>query len=188
MSAASDIETWKPITGFIGVYEVSDYGRVRSLDKVVYQAKTARYPNGRRVVRKGKILKPARRPNGYLFIGLYDDYQRTLISIHKLVMDAFIGPMPCGMERCHNDGNRQNNRLSNLRYDTSAGNHADRRDHGTLPFGSAIPWAKLDEDSVRFIRSACACGQKQKDLAKQFGVHPSVISAAVTRRKWAHVD
>lgn len=49
-------------------------------------------------------------------------------------------------------------------------------------------WAKLDEDSVRFIRSACASGQKQKDLAVQFGVHPSVISAAVTRRKWAHVE
>lgn len=187
MTSAAEVEVWKPITGFEGLYEVSDLGRVRSIERVV-ERNGPRYPNGSRFVRKSRVLKPGKRPKGYLFVGLYNGDRKTLISIHKLVMDEFIGPMPEGMERCHNDGNPQNNRLSNLRYDTSKGNHADRRAHGRLPFGSNISWAKLDEDAVRFIRSACAAGQKQKDIAKQFGVHPSVISAAVTRRKWAHVD
>jgi hypothetical protein len=186
--AGNYAETWKPVVGFEGLYEVSDAGRVRSLDKAVQVRPSKRYPNVRDFVRKGKILKLATRPNGYLFVGLYNGEKRDLISVHKLVMDAFIGPIPEGMERCHNDGNRKNNRLSNLRYDTSAGNHADRRVHGTLPSGSEIPWAKLDEDSVRFIRAAYARGEKQIDLARQFGVTPSTISAAATRRKWAHVD
>jgi hypothetical protein len=188
MIVAEDKEIWKSVGNFEGLYEISSEGRVRSLDRIVDEAKTDRYQDGRCFVRKGKLLKPAMRPNGYLFIGLYSDGHRSLISIHKLVMDAFVGPVPDGMERCHNDGNAQNNRLSNLRYDTSIGNHADRMEHGTLPFGSRISWAKLDEEAVILIRSACANGQKQKDLAKQFGVHPSIISAAVTRRKWAHVQ
>lgn len=183
----AETEVWKDIEGYVGVYQVSSFGRVRTLDKAFYAKPTARYPNGRHLVRKGKLLKLSKRPAGYLFVGLYNADGQRFVSVHKLVMDAFIGPLPDSMERCHNDGEPRNNRLSNLRYDTSKGNHADRKTHGRLPFGSKISWAKLDEESVVFIRSACERGEKQKDLAKQFGVHPSIISAAVTRRNWAHV-
>ena len=108
-------ETWNPIEGYPR-YEVSDFGRVRSLDYPVHY----RRENGAEWSRieRGRVLKPRRLPNGYLRVCLGADYEDY---IHRLVLLAFVGPCPEGMQCAHDDGDRGNNRLSNLASAFEAG-------------------------------------------------------------------
>jgi hypothetical protein len=119
-------EQWLPIEGFDG-YEVSNFGRVRSVDRLV------KYANGRDCRRRGQVLKPAVVGSGYLQVSLGSNACRR---IHILVAEAFIGPRPNGMVVCHNDGERMNNSVANLRYDTPSANIVDQVKHGTHALGS----------------------------------------------------
>ena len=122
-------EQWKPVVGYEGLYEVSDHGRVRSLDKEV---KSAVCRKGSRI-RRGKILQPVRTPKGYLTAALYRNGKasRKRQYVHRLVLEAFTGPCPEGMECRHIDGDSQNNNHSNLQWSTHKENCQDKIDHGT---------------------------------------------------------
>lgn len=111
-------ETWLPVVGFEGFYEVSDQGRVRSLDRVVDTARGPRKYSGR-------ILKLTVKNNGYLSCALWVCQVAKHVSVHTLALESFVGPRPAGMEGCHNDGDRTNARLSNLRWDTHSENVYD---------------------------------------------------------------
>jgi hypothetical protein len=111
-------ERWLPVPGYDGMYDVSDRGRVRSW-----------YPwRGNSVPR---ILAP--QLNNYL----YDSFSLCLNGVnvrrkaHHLVLLAFVGPRPEGMETRHLDGNPRNNSLSNLAYGTHTENMQDKIRHGT---------------------------------------------------------
>lgn len=101
------------------------------------------------------------------------------IRVHNLVLCAFIGPRPEGMEARHLDGNPLNSALSNLCWGTPIENTADKRRYGR--------WGtKLTEDDVQAIRElASSC--RQMDLATVFQVSHGTISAIITRRTWRHV-
>ena len=117
-------ESWRPIPGFEGLYEVSDQGQVKSLDR-------ERPNKGGGTARiKGRLLKAVTNKDGYKQVDLYKNGKRRMSCVHELVCLAFHGPKPEGMEVCHNDGNRANNRLENLRYDTRSANGYDRVKHG----------------------------------------------------------
>lgn len=116
-------ETWKPVVGYEGAYEVSDLGNVRSLARMDRR--------GRRV--KARTLASGIAGNGYLLVSLWRDGRGESRMVHQLVAAAFLGPRPEGMDICHADGNRTNPAAANLRYDTRAANLADARAHGTLP-------------------------------------------------------
>lgn len=111
------IERWLPVVGYEGIYEVSSFGRVRSLDR----ADAA----GRR--RFGRILSPGS-SNGYLYVQLCRDRTQKLFRIHTLVAAAFIGKCPDGFTVNHIDGVKTNNRDTNLEYLTPGDNvrHAVR--------------------------------------------------------------
>ena len=115
-------ETWKPIPSFPG-YEASDHGRVRSF--------WAQGPNkGRRggwhiSDTPSRIMAPQYHRLGYPRVNLGKNGKPHKLEVSRLVLLAFIGPCPNGMEVCHNDGNPSNNRLDNLRYDTHSGNMID---------------------------------------------------------------
>jgi hypothetical protein len=114
-------ETWRPVPGYEGLYEVSDLGRVRSLRRMT-----------RRGWRGGKILKPTPRDRyGHTVVGLSANGIKTVRQVHQIVAEAFIGPPPGGMEACHGDGNGGNNALANLRYGTRRENILDEVRHGT---------------------------------------------------------
>lgn len=120
------IERWKPVNGYEGIYEVSDHGRVRSIDR------TVTYSNGQVHRYKGKILRtPLMQQTGYPFVSLHIQGERQVRTVHSLVAETFIGTRPEGMEVCHNDGDRTNNHLDNLRYGTSSDNNLDQLRHGT---------------------------------------------------------
>lgn len=106
------MEIWREVPEYEGVYEVSNLGRVRRVE-------TQR-------VLKGKTLR-----NGYREVTLSREGNPRFFLIHRLVMLAFKGAPPEKHEVCHNDGNKENNRLDNLRYDTHSNNAKDRIKHGT---------------------------------------------------------
>lgn len=127
----TELEIWRPIRNWSGFYEVSNLGRVRSLDRIV--------PNGRGGGKfvPGRIMKPYRdRPKySHMIIQLSRGGRSKTGAefplVHKLVLEAFVGPRPPGMEACHNNGDGCDNRLSNLRWDTHRANMADQFEHGT---------------------------------------------------------
>lgn len=112
-------EHWLPVSGWEGLYEVSDQGRVRSLPR---PTKTG--------VRGGRVLTPGRGPDGRTVIGLCNGGKQLSRHIYVLVARAFLGPCPPGMVVCHGPGGNGDDRLANIRYDTHSGNRLDaiRRD------------------------------------------------------------
>lgn len=117
-------ERWLPIPGFLGWYEVSDLGRVRSVQRHVPGS------DGRRTLLPGRLLQPGLDSSGHPRLPLSLPGSRKNYRVHRLVMLAFVGPCPEGMEVCHGPGGHADNRLSNLRYDTRSENQKDRVRHG----------------------------------------------------------
>lgn len=114
-------ERWVAVAGYEGMYEISDAGRVRSLDRLDAQGNNI----------SGRILRPDRRPSGHLRVTLCRESTTRRFWVHRLVLETFVAPMPAGTEACHNDGNPANNTPGNLRWDTKSANARDRRRHGT---------------------------------------------------------
>lgn len=114
-------EKWLPIPGYEGIYEVSDLGRVRSLDRI----------NAKNAFQKGKPKKPTVGSHGYLLVYLYKFGKGTTRSVHSLVLETFKGPAPKGYQGCHWNGDRADARLENLRWATPSENEYDKQRHGT---------------------------------------------------------
>jgi NUMOD4 motif/HNH endonuclease len=177
-------ETWMPVISWKGFYEVSDLGRVRSLDReVLRQGSWYRGPQIMRT--KGKILAPSFDTFGYPMVKLKlkAEGRVELHRIHSLVMEAFVGPRPEGLVVAHNDGVPANPHLKNLRYDTPAGNVADKKQHGTHTCGEVHSRAKLTQAEVEEIRSIV--GVPQSKIAARFGITQPHVSALRTGRRWA---
>lgn len=117
------LERWRDIIYYVGLYQVSDLGRVSSLDRVVTG------PWGPCKL-KGRILRPAL-SSSHLVVALYKDGIPTTKRVHQLVAQAWIGPCPDGMEVCHGPNGKLDNSVSNLRYDTRSNNALDCRRDGT---------------------------------------------------------
>lgn len=120
------MESWLSVPGYEGFYEVSDFGRVRSL------------PRKTRNGCPGRILKPGL-SSGHLTVALSIDRQKKSFLVHRLVVLAFIGPPPSPeYEVCHNDGDPLNNTLDNLRWGTRSDNLLDSVRHGTHVWASRV--------------------------------------------------
>lgn len=80
--------------------------------------------------RKPLILRPGKMVGGYLFVNLYQAAKvKTPVTVHRLVLEAFVGPRPDGMECRHLDGDPANNRLANLAWGSPVENASDRKRH-----------------------------------------------------------
>lgn len=183
-------EEWRPIAGYSG-YEVSSLGRVRGLAR----ADAA----GNRI--KGCILTPRRHSGGYLRVTLCDGKSHDFF-IHRLVLQTFVGPCPPEKQGCHNDGNRQNNALSNLRWGTRIENMADKKLHGTEQLGAKhwmvrkphwvrrgekVPTSVLTVTDVERIRDLRINGCTCKSIAQWIGSTRENISVIDRRITWRHV-
>lgn len=119
-------ERWLPVVGYEGLYEVSDHGNVRSLDRWTTG------PSGKCRRRYGKAMKINLKRGHYPMVQLCNNGTVRGKSVHRLVASAFIG-VPENAEElhvCHYDGDRENNHVSNLRWDTAAANYLDQIRHG----------------------------------------------------------
>jgi hypothetical protein len=164
-------ERWLAVPGF-PQYDVSDQGRIRRRLRNVINL-------GRVKVRKLKQHKA-----GYPMVDLYEGGRARWCLVHRLVLEAFVGPCPPGHEACHNNGDPSDNRLSNLRWDTKKANQHDRRRHGTHLEGEAHPMNKLSAEQVLDIRRASQAGASSSALAEGYGVHAAHIRSIVRGRSW----
>lgn len=172
------VEAWEDIPGFSS-YQVSNMGRVRSLTR------TKRYvrKNGtvyRRSI-QGRIISTGNL-NGYRNLTLVSDRgQKTPMLLHRLVLKTFVGGCPDGMQGCHNNGDRSDNRLENLRWDTITNNHSDKIKHGTALLGSRNHQAKLTAEKARKIRVS---NQSIPELMKSYNMSRGAIRAIKEGRTW----
>lgn len=114
-------EQWRPVVGYGGFYEVSDRGRVRSVDRRVQ----SNLPGKTRFA-KGQILTPnPLAKTGHLLVRLNRQGTCRDRLVHHLVLEAFVGPCPPGLEGCHRNDISSDNRLANLRWDTRSANQLD---------------------------------------------------------------
>jgi hypothetical protein len=121
---------------------------------------------------------------GYKRVCLYDEGVQRICWVHRLVLEAFVGSRPTGMETRHLDGDRANNRLENLVWGTKAENEQDRKNHGHVLKGEKNGASKLTEDSVREIRRLRATGKSSYAVAKIFGVSRTMVQLIVRGDKW----
>lgn len=118
-------ENWRPIVGYEGLYEVSDHGQVRRLDRVITVG-------DRQVLWRGRILKQhSHGRKGHVSVQLWRDGESKRRTVHILVAEAFIGARPPGMQIRHLNGNAADCRLTNLAYGTQSENVQDSVRHGT---------------------------------------------------------
>jgi hypothetical protein len=172
-------EKWKDISGYEGVYQVSDKGRVKALSKKVTD------PNGRVRCYKEKILKqhPTNK-YGHMKIGLYDGTGRKgrkEFLVHRLVLISFVGEPEEGQESLHKDGNPKNNTLDNLRWGTSKENSQDSINHGTLANGIKLPQSVLTEEKVLSIL------KDQISNYEEYGVSKRHIRSIKQGKYWKHL-
>lgn len=170
------IENWKAIPGFEGHYEVSDLGRVRSLDREVFSAGN----NGRRAyrsLREGVVLSAGRTASGHYTVALTRG--AGSFYVHRLVMLAFVGEPPQDHEVCHANGDPADNRLENLRYDTRSANNIDASKQGAR--------GRLTEEQVRQCRAAVGVPGALTAFAKEWNVGLTCLSNAAHGRTYRWV-
>lgn len=178
---------YRPIAGYPG-YRVGEDGSVWTC----WQKRWRKVFGGGHYFVLGeqwRQMTPKPNGSGYLHIGLTRDGKRKHFTVHSLVLRAFVGPQPLGMEACHADDNRLNPSLSNLRWDTHVANIADRqrRERGPKVKGEANPHARLTEADVTVIRQRGAAGESNATIARDYGMLPRGIWRIQKRILWSHV-
>lgn len=165
-------EIWKDITGYEGLYQVSNLGRVKSLK-----------------FGKELILKHSKDKDGYVMVGLWKNNHNTTAKVHRLVAQAFI-PNPENKPQVnHLKGIRNDNRVTELEWATKSEDaihswNVLKREKPNL-FGCKNPRSLFTEKQVRIIRHAHYWGTSQTDLGKIFGTSQQVISRIVRRKTYA---
>ena len=164
-------ENFLPIIGY-AAYQISDHGHVLSL-------------------KSGAILKPQMR-GGYPCVTLFRKgcgKRGHRFPVHRLVVGAFIGPIPAGMQVNHKNGVKIDPKVENLEIVTPSENnrHAYQVLGRLSQQGSKHGRSRLKEDQVSAIRARKAAGAEQRQIAKEFGVCDGTVSLIVNRRIWGHV-
>jgi HNH endonuclease/NUMOD4 motif len=148
-------EKWRPVVGFDG-YDVSNMGRVQS----------RRFTAGEFAPR---VLTPSSLPSGYLRVFLRGGRRRVPCYVHRLVLEAFVGPPPCeSADGTHQNDNPSDNRLANLAWETKPKNRG-----------------VLSVEAVANIRQRVAAGERQVALAREYGVTKASICLIVNGKRRA---
>lgn len=168
------MEQWREVLGFPD-YHVSDLARVMRVGR----AKGAR---------AGRYLLAAKSKNGYMTVHLNAGNKSSTQYVHRLVAAAFVGD-PAGMDVCHIDGSRDNNRASNLRIDTRKGNMVDQLSHGTRLRGEAHHLSKYTDAQMTEAFRRLDAGESRALIAAELGINAATLKEAYAGRmpRWAKV-
>lgn len=182
-------EEWRPVIGYEGLYEVSNLGNVRSVDRFV--PRRDRWGNQSGLHLKGCQLYVFVTKNRRCCVSVSKAGKLKTLQVHELVCDAFHPNPKCLPEVNHKDGNPLNNNESNLEHCTHQENHAHARLNGLLGFGISCGeqngYSKLTASKVRAMRRAFAEGKRIAVIAREFQVGWSCCKCAVVRITWRHV-
>ncbi len=173
------IEQWKDVVGYEGRYQVSNHGAIRSLPR----------PWRKQLL----VLKLGKDSDGYRQVVFHKDRRKTTRKVHQLVLVAFgtIQRPPNSVTR-HLDGDKDNNRIDNLRWGTITENARDAVRHKTSPgfksHGSNNGQSKLTESDVCRIKQLLKSGaHKQQEIALMFKVCKQTITFIKQRKTWKGV-
>jgi len=165
------------------LYEVSDLGSIRSIDRAVKDR------NGVSHNLKGRTLAQHETRWGYMTVWVSKSHVGKLVRVHRIVAMAFL-QNPHGLPQVnHIDGNKKNNSSDNLEWMTAGQNISHARKTGLMSIarGERARAAILTESQVVRMRELRTSGARVVDLAAQFGVTKGAVSAIALRRNWKHV-
>jgi NUMOD4 motif/HNH endonuclease len=183
----SETEIWKDISGFEGIYQVSNLGRVRSLDRriqYVYKNKFTGEQKDVSIFKKGRVLRPGPNDSGHLTVVLGRRHGSR--QVHDLVLREFVGPPPDGHESLHGDGDPTNNRLSNLRWGTRSENLHDAVKHGAKKVAEEHRGAKLKNSDIPVIRSLFG-SISYAEIGRRYSVSEATIRQIKDGKSWKSV-
>lgn len=146
-------------------------------------------PKGRNYI-KGRFLKPGLDTFGYYVVNLYKNGKHCTYTIHRLILETYIGPCPKDMEACHNNGNKIDNKLKNLRWDTHSNNQKDAVNHKTHVdnSGENHGLSKLTDKNIKAIRKSYKSNElNQYQLANKFNISQPNVSCVINRKIWNHI-
>jgi hypothetical protein len=171
----TQIETWKPVVGYEGIYEVSSFGNIKSLLKI---RKGASY-----------IKKCGNTPQGYLNIILSINKRPKTFLVHRLVAIAFL-PNPKN-KRCvnHKNGIKSDNRLINLEWVTHSENNIHAFNIGLrVQRGEKHHRAKITELDVLKIRELYSTGAaNSNEIAMLYNIGSRMALYIINRHSWKHI-
>lgn len=167
-------EEWRVIPS-TPAYEASDHGRIRRV------AATRRNP-------AGHIMRLGVGPDGRQRVRLCIDGQAKTLPVHRLVLEAFVGPRPSKHHVCcHWNDIPTDNRLSNLRWGSYIDNSADSKRNGRQVKGERHHKAKFTDAEVHRIREQVKAGKTPQELAPWYCVTPQTITKIALRQTWRHI-
>lgn len=174
------MEMWKDIKDYEGLYQVNNYGRIRSLDKLqdfYFFSKGNKNGNSKElkeVLRPGRFMKTTTNSFGYKCVGLYKNKKVKYSLIHRLVAEAFLIPDSKRKHVNHMDSNPGNNKVENLEWCTPAENLEHARKYGGLKDISKkvfVNNAKLaDTQILEIIELKRKHAMPNRVLAEQYGL------------------
>ena len=161
------MEIWKSIKGYEGLYEVSNFGNVKSLERQVL----GRLSSYTRSV-KERILKLKTSNYGYLEVSLHKEGKLSTKRVNRLVAIAFINNVNNYSQVNHIDGNKLNNNIDNLEWVNNSMNqiHAHKTGLKRSLKGENSNRAILTNEKVLDMKNKYKNGSKIKDLHKEFGI------------------
>lgn len=183
-------EIWKDIIGFEGIYQISNFGRIKSLERLV---KCGILNSEFRIV-KERILKPAINRNGYYKVCLKHKFINKTLLVHRLIAQAFI-PNPENKPTInHINGIKTDNRIVNLEWCTMKENNVHafatglKRAHNkSINVGAVNSNAKLKEADVLKIRQLLSDGETLGAIAEKYNVGFTAIHKIKIGQTWKNV-
>lgn len=177
-------EEWRDVVGYESSYEVSSYGKIKSIERrcASKNGKTRKVPE--------RIMKPKIDRYGYSAIHLSKNGERRDFTIHRLVALAFI-PNPENLPQVnHKDGDKLDNRVDSLEWCSAQYNVQHSFDNGLqkVPCGTDRPFFKMSDEKVREVRKRYATeGISLVKLAKDYDICPQTLHSIILLKTWKHV-
>ena len=170
-------EEWLPCPDYEDSYEVSNLGRVRSVDRV---------SGSRPGIIKGKVLKPFLNRRKYLEVNLFKNSKSIPKIIHRLVAKAFLDNPENKSQVNHKDGNKLNNSISNLEWFTNSENqkHAYRLGLQPSRIGENNSNTKITDKDVTLLKQLYNSGMSIIEVSNSMNISVSIIRQIIYGRTW----
>lgn len=175
-------EIWKDIENYEGYYQVSNLGKVRSLDRVQEDSLGRKYPW------KGKVMSPRINRDGYSQISLGKKGKVKTRTVHRLVAEAFLEKIPTKNYVNHKDGNKENNHLYNLEWCTAKENTHHAFETGLQSRGEDSNFAAIDEQTAILVCKRLEDGERNCDIAEDLNLTRDIVGKIRSGITWTHIS